>query len=180
MMAAHSIFAAILPFLASVVILYRNREDLNENWIVFGLAIALSFVQGRPEIQQLYATVGATHEGLFAHGAPFFIILYLIFGRFELPSVTLAWAGSYFCLMVTDLSFNYFQWRIGPYDLPLLLSGIGGAGWADGLVITPLGAAAITAFARSKLQQGHTFRSMLGRQRYLITASEQSARLARP
>jgi prepilin-type N-terminal cleavage/methylation domain-containing protein len=51
---------------------------------------------------------------------------------------------------------------------------------ALGAVFEMVGAAAITAFARSKLQQGHTFRSILGRQRYLITASEQSARLARP
>ena len=134
---------------------------------MFWLAIALSFAQGRPEIQDIYAMHGRSGEGLFAHAVPFFPVLYLLFGRFDLPSVPLCWAGTYFCMMVTDLSFSYFQWRIGPYEAWFLLSGIAGAGWFDGLIWLPVGAAAIAAFARNRLERGHSFQLMVGRKRYL-------------
>ncbi len=163
----HSLFVALLPSTVAVAILIRYRSEIRENWLIFLLAIAFSFVQGRPEIQGIYALHGRSFEGVFAHAAPFFIILYIFFGRFLLPSVPLAWAGTYICLMVTDISANYFQWRIGPYDLPVLLSGIGGAGWLDGLIWLPIGAAAITAFARYRLIRGHTFKSMVGRKIYM-------------
>ena len=163
----HSLVIAVIPAGLSFAILIRYRNALRGNWLIFWLAFSLSVVQGRPEIQEVYAAHGRSVGGLFAHAAPFFAILYLFFGRFDLPSVPLAWAGTYICMMVTDLSFNYFQWRIGTYDLPLLASGIGGAGWLDGLVWLPMGAAAITLFVRWELRRGNVFWSMVGRRRYM-------------
>jgi hypothetical protein len=165
-MPLHSLVIAVIPAILSFALLIRYRCALHGNWLIFCLAFSLSVVQGRPEIQDIYAAHGRTAEGLFAHAIPFFPIAYLFFGRFDLPSVPVAWAGTYICLLITDLSFNYFQWRIGPYDLPLLLSGIGGGGWLDGLVWLPVGAAAITAFARYRLKRGYAFQSMVGRKSY--------------
>lgn len=69
--------------------------------------------------------------------------------------------------MVTDLAFNCFQWLSADYEWQLLLSGIGGAGWFDGLIWLPLGAAAITAFVRYQLERGYIFQSMVGRKKFL-------------
>jgi hypothetical protein len=163
----HSLVIALIPSLASCVLLVRYWGDLRGSRLVFAFAIALSVAQGRPEIQEVYTLHGTSASGLYAHGLPFFAVLYLIFGRYDLPSALLAWAGTYLCLMVTDLSFNYFNWRTGAYDWELLLFGIGGAGWYDGLVWQPLGATAITAFVRSRLERGYVFQSMIGRRRFL-------------
>jgi hypothetical protein len=171
-MAWHSLVIVLLPLLLSLVVMVRCRSALAGNWLLFYLAVALSFVQGRPEIQDLYAQIGRSEEYLFAHAVPFFVILYLIFGRFEMPSVWIAWAGTFLCLLVTDASFTYFQWRLGPYDIQTLLGAIGGAGWEDGLLITSLGAGTITAFAHWQIKRGHEFVSMIGRRRYLRARQE--------
>lgn len=163
----HSIVIVLIPSLVSCALLVLYRGELRGNWRLLGVVITLSLVQGRPEIQEVYAEFGRSAPGLYAHGLPFFVILYLIFGRFNLPSVQIAWSGTYLGLMVTDLAFNCFQWLSADYEWQLLLSGIGGAGWFDGLIWLPLGAAAITAFVRYQLERGYIFQSMVGRKRFL-------------
>lgn len=163
----HSLVVAFIPTVLSAALLIHYRRELQGNWIVFLLSVVLSIAQGRPEIQNVYAAYGRTEAGLFAHGMPFFVVIYLFFGRFDLPSIPLTWAGTYIGLLVTDLAFNYFQWRLGPYDLPILLSGIGGGGWLDGLVVLPIAAVGVTLFARRELMRGHVFWSMVGRRRFM-------------
>ena len=163
----HTLVIGIGLSLISIFVLIKQRHELHVNWLIFTLSAALSLVQGRPEIQAVYLEVGRAGPGLVAHALPLFVIIYLVFGRFDLPSVPLTWAGTYSCLMVTDLSFNYFQWRKGEYELAFLMSGIGGAGWMDGLVILPFAAAATTLYARWGIRRGHDFKLMIGRRSFL-------------
>jgi hypothetical protein len=174
-MAWHSVVIVILPTILSLLVLYLHRSELIRNWSVVAVSLALSAIQGRPEVQALFSVWGRESEGLFAHAAPVFAILYLLFGRFRFPSIRVAWAGTCLCLLVTDASVSYFWWRTEGLDVLTLLHGVGGAGWADGLLWLPLGAAGISGFATYWLKRGHDLPEMLGRRWYLaeITGNAQ-------
>jgi hypothetical protein len=162
----HTILLVLAPTLLSVGIVYHARQALVGNWLLVGVAFALSFLQARPEVQDAYAIFGRTSDGAFAHGFPFFAALYWVFGRFELPSVSITWAGTYLLLLVTDIFFCYFQWRIGSLDLVTLLYGMGGAGWRDGLIGQPVLAVVGTMVLRHRLKHEKSVLGMIGQRRY--------------
>jgi hypothetical protein len=157
----------LIQLLASVMLISRFAPELKRNVLLACLAVALSFVQARPEIQSLFGTIGPETGPYSAKGLPIFIVLYLIFGQFSQPSVAVAFAGSFLCLLVTDVSHSFFWSQIGPESFWFHAQGIGGAGLVDGLVIAPIAASAITYLVVILGQRGVVFRSMLGQRRYM-------------
>jgi len=172
-MEPHSIFVVIIPSLIAAVVLVSKRNAVRDNGQVFLISIALSALQGRPEIQSVYAIAGYGQE-LTAHGLPIFLVLYLVFGRFAAPSAFVAWSGTFISLMVTDLAFSYFLWASGSNELEYLLSGIGGGRWHDGLVVLPISAAAVIAFVRYRLAHGDSFGFMMGQRLHLARMAGKS------
>jgi hypothetical protein len=159
----------LLQILASVILISRFAPELKRNVLLTCLAVALSFVQARPEIQSLFGAIGPETGPYAAKGLPIFIVLYLLFGQFAQPSVAVAFAGSFLCLFVTDVSHAFFWSRIGPDSFWFHAQGIGGAGLADGLVIAPIAASAITYLVVILGKRGIVFRSMLGQRRYIMS-----------
>ena len=84
-------------------------------------------------------------------------------GNFALPSAYTAFAGSFLTLVCADLAHAGGSAFTGPRQFEHVLSGIGGAGLWDGLVIVPVAPMALVFLVRRLLLSGRTVRFMVGR-----------------
>lgn len=153
---------ATIAAVIAVGVLIKHRAGLKANSLLLWVTNGLSLIQSHPGIQVYYSSVTRSPEGVFAYGFPFFIVAYLVFGRFEKPSVPIIWAGTYLGLFLTDIGYTYFQLRLGNAEPAVLVKAIGGGGFGDALLILPIGGALLTAFINHQLCRGHRFGFMLG------------------
>lgn len=162
----HLYVVVMVPLLLAAILTWSARSDLRGNTWVVTAALLLSMIQGLPQVQQLYFQVVSGDPALQTRAMPFFPAVYLLFGRFMLPSPSLAYAGTFLSLLATDFVSVTSHWLTDPLGHPLSyhFSGIGGAGLVDGLVVLPILAVGIVHYARYGLKRGIAFRWMLGRE----------------
>jgi hypothetical protein len=156
----------ILPLLISILLLAQYRFALRGNGWVLAISVIFSVAQAHPAIQKFYFLLGTGNPAEQTHAAPVFIALYLVFGKFYRPSRALLYAGTFLCLLATDLVDAYLRWTVAPPSWPfgLYLGSIGGAGWMDGLLHLPLLAVGLALLVQWEMNRGATFKWMLRRQ----------------
>lgn len=155
------IIAVVVPFVLSAVFVVRERADLARNKIILlgtGFASALLAV---PPAQQWMAV--AWHEEGSLYVPALFTPAYLVWGRFTLPSAYTAFSGSFFTLLFADLAHAGWLGVIDVERVERALSGIGGAGLSDGLILVPLASVALVLLVRRILASGKPLRFMVGR-----------------
>jgi hypothetical protein len=163
----HTVLNLILPLPLACYLLWRYRAGLNDNLPLLGAAFLLSAMQAHPAIQSVFFHVGATGtQEYHTHGVPFFPLMYLVLGKFHLPSPALFYSGAYLGLLTTDLADLYFRMNLDHGVLPFsrYFSAIGGGGGWDGLLLLPILSALLAWFACYELKRGKRFRWMLRHQ----------------
>lgn len=155
--------AILLPGFLTVIALALSLDDFLRNIKYLVVAGVLCAVLATPWIQPLLHVFGQPQGHLVV--PPLFVVIYLVFGRFQWPRAETAFAGTYLSLLLADLVFSTFIFLDGK-PAQVAYGAIGGAGYADGLLISPIAGAALTGFLHWLCKRGHFFRFMVGRTAY--------------
>lgn len=118
-----------------------------------------------PPLQPYLHALGQSPMNVYA--PPVFVVAYLVWGRYELPSVRIAYAGTFLSLMIADFAGAWLlSQHLAPSEQPFFFY-VGGAGMVDGLVLIPAGAALLVGSIKLILRRGHELSFLLGRAQYL-------------
>lgn len=134
-------------------------------------SVGLTTVLVVPPVQSYLHLLGQHPLNIYA--MPVFVVVYLVWGQYELPSVRIAYAGTFSSLLLANFVGAWFlSQRTAPSDQPFFLF-VGGTGIFDGLVLIPTGAALVIAATKLLLRRGHRVSFLLGRKQFLSQKARQ-------
>lgn len=144
--APETLAAVVLPGLLSIAILsgYASMGRVSRRlMIIWWAALPVSYLCAR-------WVVTPQTESLYIFSAFSVACAFLLFFRKSMPPA-LAFALTFLSLLSVDMSHALARAMSGTLPLGYFYLGIGGAGWYDALIITPLVTAAAVAYARSRI-----------------------------
>ena len=163
-MGTFQLLVILVPFLLSIACLCRDPDDFLRNKEIFIWVALVSVVLSLPALQETLSLPWQDKAALYVPAL--FTPAYIVWGRFELPSAYSAFAGSFLTLFLADIASVTWGTLHSPQNFLSGLSGIGGAGLVDGLVVIPLASVAVIGFIRFILKSGRALRFMVGRKKW--------------
>lgn len=160
------LLAVFVPALITILVMLRSKGDFARNGSLFAWSAVLSAILATPWIQPYLHTFGQPATDVLI--PPLFVVLYIFFGRYVLPSIGTAFAGTYLALIFGDLvsaTINAFHHT--PYWQPF--TWIGGALLIDGLFLLPIFGAMTIWFLKTALLRGNAVSFLFGRNQHLRT-----------
>lgn len=155
--------AIIAPGLA-ILLGWRNfLVQFGRHRSVFALAMAVTIVIALPPIQDLFHWPGRPDGNTYL--LPIFPIIYVLFSRYELPSHSFVFGGTYVTSLGGDLASATKLAFVDDFGIKAF-SWIGGAGLLDGLILMPVLATMFSWFLERRLIRGDRIRFLVGHNAY--------------
>jgi hypothetical protein len=131
---------------------------------LWAVSVLLTTLLTIPPIQPYLHVLGQHPANIYA--LPIFMIVYLVWGRYEAPSARIAFAGTFVSLLIADLAGAWHLSRPMPAAAQPFFLPVGGAGLMDGLLLIPIGATFIAVLIQQVLRRGHELSFLIGRKQY--------------
>jgi hypothetical protein len=103
------------------------------------------------------------------YAVPVFLIVYLVWGRFEVPSIPIAYAGTFLSLLIADFAGAWFA--AATTSARPFFAFVGGGGLWDGLFLIPIATGLVTAMTKKVLKNGHNLSFLIGRKMFMSALS---------
>jgi uncharacterized membrane protein len=158
------LFVILIPGFVSILAIQFAKNDFTRNFRLVVFSAFLSGFCATPWVQKHLHIFGQPETDVLI--PPLFAVLYIIFGKYDWPSIASVFAGTYLTLIFGDLvsatisAYDYRPWW-QPYTW------IGGAKLFDGLVISPTISALAILYLRIILKRGRSVSFLYGRRRFL-------------
>jgi hypothetical protein len=158
------LLVVFLPGLVSIVALQSTQNDFARNYRLVAFGAFSSGVCAIPWVQQYLHMFGQPKTDVLI--PPMFAVLYIIFGKYNYPSIASVFAGTYFTLIFGDLvSASISAYDHSPWWQPY--TWIGGAKLFDGLIISPILSAIAILYLKVLLKRGYSVSFLIGRTQHL-------------